>query len=82
MAQLDGYPAHEGPMADRRGTGWRQDAAALEAQERQRRQNPMRGLPNRLTAIDKAHAARAKSDEGTVDPQYDLAGGAAEGGEE
>mgnify|MGYP006920178671 CR=1 FL=1 len=69
-------------MADTRGTGWRQDAAELEARDRQRRENPMQALPNNLTTIDKAHAARAKSDEGTVDPEADLGGGAAGESEE
>ncbi len=69
-------------MADRRGTGWRQDAARLEAMAERRRENPMQTLPNNLTSIDKAHAARTKSDEGTIDPQADLAGGGAGGGEE
>jgi len=69
-------------MADRRGTGWRQDAAELEARDRRRKENPMQTLPNNLTSIDKAHAARAKSDEGTVDLEADLAGGGAGGGEE
>lgn len=67
MAREDGHVIHEGPMADRRGTGWRQDAARLEALDQRRLENPMKTLPNSMTSIDKAHASRAKSDEGSVD---------------
>lgn len=82
MAEQDRRTVHEGPMADRRGPGWRQDAVELEARDRERKENPMGALPNNLTTIDKAHAARAKSDEGSVDPQADLGGGAAGESEE
>lgn len=82
MARKQRHIIHEGPMADRRGTGWREDAARLEAMDQQRLENPMQTLPNSLTSIDKAHAARAKSDGGTVDFEADLAGGGAAGGEE
>lgn len=54
-------------MADRRGTDWRQDAAKLEALRQRRNENPMKAPPNNLTSIDKAHAFRAKSDEGSFD---------------
>lgn len=75
MAKKDGQPIHEGPMADRRGTGWREDAARLEALDQERLENPMKTPPNSLTSIDKAHAARAKSDEGTVYRRENAAGG-------
>lgn len=63
---IDGHEVvlHEGPMADTRGTSWRQDAAELEAREQERIENPMPSLPNSMTTLDKAHPARAKSDEG------------------
>lgn len=67
MAERNGYTIHEGPMADTRGTGWREDAAKLEALNQRRIENPMQSLPNNMTTIDKAHAFRAKSDEGSVD---------------
>lgn len=51
-------------MADTRGTGWREDAARLEAVARERTENPMKTPPSRLTSIDKDHAVRAKADEG------------------
>ena len=60
---------HEGPMADTRGTGWRQDAAELEAREHERMENPMPSLPDHLTTIDKARVSRAKSDEGRASIQ-------------
>lgn len=66
MAKKDELPIHEGPMADSRGTGWRADAARLEAADQRRLENPMQTLPNSMTTIDKAHAARAKSDEGSI----------------
>lgn len=62
-----GITIHEGPMADRRGKGWRDDAAKLEALDQKRIQNPWQTLPNSMTSIDKAHARNVKSDEGTVD---------------
>jgi hypothetical protein len=61
-----GVTVHQGPMADTRGTSWRQDAIELEKINQQVIQNPNQTLPNQLTTIDKAHAHRAKSDEGTV----------------
>lgn len=67
LAKENGYTVHEGPMADTRGTDWRQDAAKLEAVNQRRIENPMQSLPNSMTTIDKAHAFRAKSDEGSVD---------------
>lgn len=67
MAKENGFTVHEGPMADTRGTGWRKDAAKLEALDQERLENPMKTPPNSLTSIDKAHAARAKSDEGSFD---------------
>jgi len=75
LAKENGYTVHDGPMADRRGTGWRRDAAKLEALDQRRLENPMQTLPNSLTSIDKAHAARAKSDEGTIDKRENAAGG-------
>lgn len=62
MAKQDGYPIHEGPMADRRGTEWRKDAAELEARDRRRKENPTGALENSLRSHNKDHAARAKSD--------------------
>jgi hypothetical protein len=59
---------HEGPMADKRGTGWREDAAKLEALNQETIENPMQTLPNSATSIDKARALRAKGSTGTVDP--------------
>lgn len=64
LAKKNGYTIHEGPMADTRGTSWREDAARLEAAAQERRENPMKSPPNNLTSIDKAHAARAKGDGG------------------
>jgi hypothetical protein len=61
-----GVTVHEGPMADTRGTSWRQDAIELEKINQRVIQNPNQTLPNHLTTIDKTHAHRAKSDEGTV----------------
>jgi hypothetical protein len=63
-----GITVHEGPAADSRGTGWRKDAVKLEALNQRRIESPMQAVPNELTTIDKAHAHRGKSDEGTVDP--------------
>jgi len=77
MARKDGQPVHEGPMADRRGTGWREDAARLEALDQERLENPMKTPPGNLTSTDKAHAARAKSDEGAL---YGRDGAAGSGG--
>jgi hypothetical protein len=34
---------HEGPMADRRGTDWRQDAAELEARDQDRIEHALHG---------------------------------------
>ncbi len=68
-------PIHEGPMADKRGTGWRDDAAKLEALNRERIDSPMQTLPNSMTTIDKAHAHGAKSDEGMVSKEDNAAGG-------
>lgn len=82
MAKENGYIVHEGPMADRRGTDWRQDAAKLEALAQKRRENPMQTLPNSMTSIDKAHAARAVSDGGIVDKTENAAGGDEIGSEE
>lgn len=83
MAKENGYTVHEGPMADSRGTGWREDAAKLEALNQRRIENPMQSLPNRMTTIDKAHAHAAKSDEGTVDQtEIALEGGDTVQGEE
>lgn len=70
-----GVTIHEGPMADKRGTGWRDDAAKLEALNEKRMQSPMQTLPNSMTTIDKAHAHGAKSDEGTVDKTDNAVGG-------
>lgn len=67
MAERNGYPIHKGPMADTRSTGWREDAAKLEALNQRRIENPMQSFPSSMTTIDKAHAFRAKSDEGSVD---------------
>ncbi|MBP2017712.1 hypothetical protein J2Z79_001097 [Symbiobacterium terraclitae] len=75
MAKKEGQPVHEGPMADRRGTGWREDAAKLEARDQERLENPMKTAPDNLTSVDKAHGIRAKSDEGTVYGQTGAAGG-------
>lgn len=76
MAKKNGQIIHEGPMADTRGTGWREDAAKLEAIRQKRIENPMQTLPNSLTSMDKAHAFRAKSDEGSVDPTDTMLEGA------
>ena len=65
---------HEGPMADKRGTGWRDDARKLEELNAKRIQNPMKTPPNDQTSIDKAHAAVAKSDEGRFDPDIIIGG--------
>jgi hypothetical protein len=54
-------------MADTRGTGWREDAVELERQDEEQIENPHKTPPNRLTTIDKEHAARAKGDGGTMD---------------
>lgn len=62
-------------MADRRGTDWREDAKKLEALNRERIDNPGKTFPNYLTSIDKAHAHRAKSDEGRVDQEAHGVGG-------
>lgn len=62
-----GVTIHEGPMAGKRGTRWREDAAKLEALNQKRIQNPWQTLPNDLTTNDKAHAWHTKSDEGSVD---------------
>lgn len=59
-----GITIHEGPMADKRGTQWRDDAAELEALNQQQIQNPMQTLPNRLGSQDKARGSRSKSDGG------------------
>lgn len=58
---------HEGPMADKRGTSWREGARILEERNAERIQNPMKTPPNSLTSIDKAHTHSAKSDEGAWD---------------
>jgi hypothetical protein len=58
---------HQGPMADKRGTGWREDAARLEALNHERIENPMQTLPNQMTTIDRASAYSAKGNAGTVD---------------
>lgn len=70
-----GVTIHEGPMADKRGTGWRDDAAKLEALNQKRIQNPMQTLPNTMTTLDKPHAKRARSDEGTADESDIFTGG-------
>lgn len=75
MAKEKGYTVHEGPMADTRGTDWRQDAAKLEAINQRRIENPMKTPPNTLMSMDKAHAFRAKSDEGSFDKDDIMAGG-------
>lgn len=67
MAKKNGQIIHEGPMADSRGTDWREDAARLEALRQERIENPMKTPPSNLTSIDKEHAFRAKSDEGSFD---------------
>lgn len=54
-------------MADKRGTSWRKGAIELEQRNHERMENPMKSPPNSLTSIDKAHAARSKSDEGQWD---------------
>ncbi len=70
-----GVTIHEGPMADKRGTGWRDDARKLEELNQRRIESPMQSLPNDLTTNDKAHTWRAKSDEAQVDPHSDGVGG-------
>lgn len=83
MAKHKGQIIHEGPMADRRGTDWRDDAAKLEALDDERIQNPMKTPPNNLTSIDKAHAHGAKGDEGRFNKtSLQLEGEDAIGGEE
>lgn len=71
----NGVTIHEGPMADRHGTGWRDDAAKLEELNQRRIESPMQTLPNSLTTIDKAHASRAKGGDGTVDKRNNGVGG-------
>lgn len=71
----EGVTIHEGPMADTHGTEWREQAAKLEELNQRRIEDPMQTLPNSLTTIDKAHAWRAKSDEGTVDKTDNAVGG-------
>gem|GEM_PF-1380898 len=66
---------HAGPMADKRGTGWREDAAKLEEANERRIENPMKTPPNNLTSIDKAHTHGAKSDEGTFEQSDVTIGG-------
>lgn len=61
-------------MAGTRGEGWRESARKLEALNQKRMQNPMQTLPNRLTAVDKAHSMRAKSDEGKPNRNEDVVG--------
>jgi hypothetical protein len=75
MARKQQHIVHEGPMADRRGTGWREDAARLEALDQQRLENPMQTLPNSLTSLDKQHAREAKTDGGAVERDIESAGG-------
>lgn len=70
-----GVTIHEGPMADRRGTGWRDDAAKLEELNQRLIESPMQTLPNDLTSLDKEHAFRAKGDAGTVDKTANAVGG-------
>lgn len=74
LAKENGYTVHEGPRADKHGTGWRQDAAKLEAMAQIRRENPNKSLPNMLTSIDKAHAVSAKTDGGAIDRDSQVAG--------
>lgn len=66
---------HHGPMAGRRGDDWEQDAYALEAKNQERQENPMKTPPNDITSIDKAHAARSRSEEGRFDPTDTIIGG-------
>lgn len=69
----EGHTVHEGPMADRRGTSWREDAARLEAANQRMIENPGKSFPSNLTRIDKDHAARAKAS-GGVAAEGDLGG--------
>lgn len=71
----EGITIHEGPMADSHGTEWREQAAKLEELNQRRVENPMQTLPDSMTTIDKAHAWRSKSDEGTVDKTDNAVGG-------
>ena len=70
-----GVTIHEGPRADQRGTGWREDAAKLEELNQRQIESPMQTLPNTMTSMDKAHAHGAKSDEGSVDKTDNAVGG-------
>lgn len=65
-SRSDGVTIHEGPMADRRGTQWREDAVKLEKANQQMINNPGKSFPSNLTTIDKAQAARAKGDGGFI----------------
>lgn len=58
---------HEGPMADKRGTSWREDAVRLEALNAERIRSPWKTVPNTMTTMDKARAHRSKGDTGTYD---------------
>jgi hypothetical protein len=66
---------HHGPMAGKRGSDWEQDAYELERRNQERQENPMKTPPNSLTSLDKAAAARTKSDEGRWDPDVWYEGG-------
>lgn len=57
---------HEGPMADKRGTDWRDDARKLEELNQQLIENPNKSLPNSLTSMDKEHPEGSKGDTGRV----------------
>ncbi|HYF95592.1 MAG TPA: hypothetical protein VD969_25545 [Symbiobacteriaceae bacterium] len=66
---------HHGPMAGKRGSDWEDDARKLEELNAKRIENPMKTPPDDLTSIDKAHAARSKSDEGRWDQSESTVGG-------
>lgn len=65
---------HEGPMADKHGTDWRDDARKLEELNAKMIESPQQTLPNSMTSIDKKRPL-AKSNDGTVDKTASGVGG-------
>jgi hypothetical protein len=57
---------HEGPMADRRGTDWRSDAAKLEARDQERIERALHG--ESMRAEDLPPALRDVSTEAAAGP--------------
>lgn len=66
---------HHGPMAGKRGDDWEDDARKLEELNAKRIQNPMKTPPNDITSIDKSHAARSRSEEGSFEQSETNIGG-------